>query len=314
MDDQTPIEVMIEGEDEPLELGDSDAPLALTAADVSMPFDANMVAALPKSARAALASEIQTLVEEDDAARADWLETAKQGLRLLGLKFEKVTSPWDGASSVVHPVLSAAVTSFQSRAVKNLFPASGPARAKIKGKTTPLKLNVASRAIADLNLLLTGTSDYRAELEKALFNCGLMGSGFIKTWWSPEHNRPLSFNVPPEHLVMSPDATDVTNALRVTHIMRKHAYEIRQLQVAGFYFDPTDEDDVTPEHDLMEATLGEGVMHVGPDPEEELAQRARRAVRELEASATRPDEVSEAKADISGIDTSKDSRHVLFEI
>lgn len=270
-----------------------------TAADLQIPFDANLVAYLSEGGRARLVGDVTTLVEADDSARSDWLNTAQHGVRLMGLKFEKVTEPWEGASSTFHPMLVSAVTGFQSRAIKNLFPASGPAKAKVKGLVTPQKMQVANRITVDLNNMLTATSDYRSELEKALFNCGLMGSGFIKSWWSPSHNRPLSFSVAPEHLILSPDATDVTNAARITHVMRKHAHEIRELEVAGFYYDPTAEET----GDISSSTTDSAGLAA--------------AIRDLTTAAPGQnpiDPVSEEKSDISGVDISKDERHRLYEV
>ena len=54
-----------------------------------------------------------------------------------------------------------------------------------------------ARVAAFLNDLLTGHVDYRNELEKALFNCGLTGSGFIKVFWSASAGRPLAWRALP---------------------------------------------------------------------------------------------------------------------
>jgi hypothetical protein len=81
-----------------------------------------------------------------------------------------------------------------------------------------------------MNGLMTKHRDYRNELEKALFVCGLSGSGFIKTTEDSLTGRPTSFAIPPEDIILSPDASDITTALRSTHVLRKHYYEIKQAQ------------------------------------------------------------------------------------
>ena len=64
------------------------------------------------------------------ASRKDWEDTYKNGLDLLGFKYERRTEPFRGASGVNHPVLAEAVTQFQAQAYKELLPANGPVRAQ----------------------------------------------------------------------------------------------------------------------------------------------------------------------------------------
>ena len=61
-------------------------------------------------------------------------ETYIKGLDQLGLKIEDRTLPWPGACGVFHPMLTEAVVRFQSQAVGEIFPASGPVNTKIFGK------------------------------------------------------------------------------------------------------------------------------------------------------------------------------------
>ena len=46
------------------------------------------------------------------SSRKDWEDTYKNGLDLLGFKYERRTEPFRGASGVNHPVLAEAVTQF----------------------------------------------------------------------------------------------------------------------------------------------------------------------------------------------------------
>ena len=66
-------------------------------------------------------------------SRADWEDTYRNGLDLLGFKYERRTEPFRGASGVNHPVLAEAVTQFQAQAYKELLPSDGPVRTQILG-------------------------------------------------------------------------------------------------------------------------------------------------------------------------------------
>ena len=78
-------------------------------------------------------------------SRGDWEDTYREGLELLGFKYEKRTQPFRGASGVNHPVLAEAVTQFQAQAYKELLPADGPVRAQILGDVTNEKQDQAHR-------------------------------------------------------------------------------------------------------------------------------------------------------------------------
>ena len=69
-------------------------------------------------------------------SRGEWEDSYREGLSLLGFKYEKRTQPFKGASGVNHPVLAEAVTQFQAQAYKELLPADGPVRTQIMGDAT----------------------------------------------------------------------------------------------------------------------------------------------------------------------------------
>lgn len=242
----------------------------------------NLAAVMDQSSRRALVSDVQAAVDSDDNARADWLEMYKRAIDLLGFKFEEVTEPWEGAASTTHPMLAEAVVSFQARSIKTLFPASGPVKAKILGPHTPFKLKAAARAVHELNNIMTKKRFFRTEMEKALFVCGLSGSGFVKTWRDELTNQPRTAAIPPEDLILSPDASDVTDAARVCHVLRRHSYEIKESQAQGVY--------------VGDVTLQE------------------RAPTDSGPSTPHTVDVNEAKDEISGMDSTQDQRHVLHEV
>ena len=74
---------------------------------------------------------------------------------MLGLKIEERTEPWSGACGVFSPVLTEAVVRFQSEAITELFPASGPVKTNIIGKRSREKEDAAQRVQADMNYQLT---------------------------------------------------------------------------------------------------------------------------------------------------------------
>jgi len=200
--------------------------------------DANLAEFIDEGDLRAMASELVADFNADRESRSDWARAYVKGLDLLGMKIEERQQPWAGASGVFHPVLTESVVRFQAQAMGELFPASGPVRAKIMGKLTPEKFDQAERVETELNYLLTEEmTEYRDELEQMLFKLPLAGSAFKKVYYDPITDRPCAVFVPSEDFVASYGATDLMTCSRYTHVMKKTKNEILQLQVNGFYKD-----------------------------------------------------------------------------
>jgi hypothetical protein len=208
----------------------------LTESIAGPDHDANLAEFIDEAVLQSMASELVGEFSSDRESRKDWARAYVKGLDLLGMKIEERSQPWQGASGVFHPVLTEAVVRFQAQAMGELFPASGPVRTKIMGKLTPEKTDQADRIQTEMNYLLTEEmTEYRDETEQMLFKLPLAGSAFKKVYYDPLEDRPVAMFVPAEDFVASYGASDLASCPRYTHIMKKTANEILELQVAGFY-------------------------------------------------------------------------------
>jgi len=189
--------------------------------------------------------ELQTMgsdmledIRGDLNSRKDWEDTYKEGLTLMGLKYEERTEPWNGACGVFHPMITEAVVRFQSETIMETFPAQGPVKTKIIGKDTRAKEEAAQRVKEDMNYELTERMvEFRGEHERMLWNLPAAGSAFKKVYYDVGVQRQMSIFVPAEDVIISYGASSLETAERVTHRMYKTKNEIRKLQVAGFYRD-----------------------------------------------------------------------------
>ena len=201
-------------------------------------FDANLAEFMDEGELAMLASELIADFDDDVASRKDWVEAYVKGLKLLGLKVEERTEPWNGACGVFHPMLTEAVVRFQSEAIVETFPAMGPVKTQIVGAIDKLKEEAAARVRDDMNYRLTEEmTEYRPEHEKLLWALPLAGSAFKKAYYDPTLGRQVAMFVPAEDMIVPYGASSLETAERVTHVMRKTKNEMRKLQVAGFYCD-----------------------------------------------------------------------------
>lgn len=201
-------------------------------------FDDNLAEEISEGILQTIASDLIGLIDADIAARKDWADTYVEGLKLLGLKYEETTEPWAGACGVYHPMLAEAVVKFQSEAIMETFPAMGPVKTKIIGKETQNKKEAASRVQEDMNYRLTEQmTEYRPEQEKLLWNLPLAGSAFKKVYFDPALGRQVAIFIPAEDLIVPYGASNLENAERITHQMRKTKNDVKKLQAAGFWRD-----------------------------------------------------------------------------
>jgi len=199
-------------------------------------FNENLAEVLDPSDLAGLASDLAGDIDNDIASRKDWEKMYKDGITLLGLKFEERTEPWDGACGVFHPMITEAVVRFQAETIMETFPASGPVRTSIIGKETPEIKAAASRVEADMNYQLTEKMpEYRSEHEKMLWNLPGAGSAFKKVYYDPSLERQVSVFIPAEDILIPYGTSDITVCHRITHRMRKNKNDLIKLMHAGFY-------------------------------------------------------------------------------
>ncbi|NDD53623.1 hypothetical protein EBZ39_07055 [bacterium] len=201
-------------------------------------FHANLAEEMDESALQSLAGDLAGDVSNDIASRKDWEDAYREGLTLLGLKYEERTEPWSGACGVFHPMITEAVVRFQSETIMETFPAKGPVKTQIVGKQTREKEEAAQRVEEDMNYQLTERmTEFRPEHERMLWSLPATGSAFKKVYFDPSLERQVSLFVPAEDIILPYGATELTTCQRVTHRMRKTKNDILKLQVAGFYRD-----------------------------------------------------------------------------
>lgn len=239
MNDEPEIEIEIE-DPESVTIGLDGMPLLRFEEDDEDDddFNANLAEEMDEGALQGLASDLASDIDNDISSRKDWETMYKDGITLLGLKFEERTEPWDGACGVFHPMITEAVVRFQSETIMETFPAAGPVKTKIVGRDTPEKKEAAVRVQEDMNYQLTEKmTEYRSEHEKLLWNLPSAGSAFKKVYYDPSLERQVAIFVPAEDIIIPYGTSELTTCHRLTHRMRKTKNELIKLMKAGFYRD-----------------------------------------------------------------------------
>ena len=193
---------------------------------------------MDESTLQSLGHEIINLADDDEQSRGDWRKTYSNGLKLLGLKYEQRTEPWENACGAFHPMLLESVIRFNAEAMSDLFPGAGPVKTQIIGAVTEAKERVAKRIQRDLNNMCRRViKGFREETDMMLFNLPLAGTTFRSWRFDEVHKRPAAHYILPEHLLMPYSAASLDSAERFTVILYKTSNWVKAKQATGFYRD-----------------------------------------------------------------------------
>jgi hypothetical protein len=202
-------------------------------------FYANLAETLPEGVMDEVAQEFLGLISKDKEARKKRDEQYEEGIRRTGLGDDAPGgAQFQGASRVVHPMLTEVCVDFSARAIKELFPADGPVKDFIVGDPTADKVAKADRKSQYMNWQLTQQMpEFRAELEQLLTQVPLGGAQYLKLSWDPNKKRPVPLFVGIDDIYLPYAATNFYSAERKTHVQYVTEIEYQQRVRSGMYRD-----------------------------------------------------------------------------
>jgi hypothetical protein len=186
-----------------------------------------------------IGQDVAKAVEEDEASRSDWMKNLDMGLDLTGIKLEEKNSPFKGACSAHHPLMLESAVKFQSKASAELLPANGPVEVKILGEHSTEREEHAIRVKKHMNYQVTEEmTEFYTDTEKLLLYVALIGSGFKKTYYDGQLERPVSEFVPADQFIVPNNASDLERAPRYTHKLYMTKNELNQQFANEFFVKP----------------------------------------------------------------------------
>ena len=207
-------------------------------------FYDNLAETMPEPDLKSLASKFLDLITKDKEARKKRDEQYEEGIRRTGLGDDAPGgAQFNGASKVVHPMMTEACIDFASRAIKELLPPQGPAKDLIEGEVTIKKIQKAKRKTSLMNWQLTVQSqEFRSELEQLLTQVPLGGAQYLKMSWDEARNRPNFLAVMIDDMYLPFAATNFYTAQRKTHVQYLTQLDYEMRVESGMYRDV----DLTP--------------------------------------------------------------------
>ena len=200
-------------------------------------FYSNLAEEMNNSDMMTISTQLLEFVERDKEARSLRDKQYEEGLRRTGLGDDAPGgADFQGASKVVHPMLTEACVDFSSRVIKELFPANGPVKEFIPGEVTQEKMEKAQRKQKFMNWQLTTQMvEFRPELEQMTTQIPLGGAQYMKTIWDEQRNRPRSIFVPIDDVYLPYSATSFYTAERKTHVQYLTRLEFEKRVATGMY-------------------------------------------------------------------------------
>ena len=200
-------------------------------------FYANLAEDMDNSDMMTISSQLLEFIERDKEARSLRDKQYEEGLRRTGLGDDAPGgADFQGASKVVHPMLTEACVDFSSRVIKEIFPSGGPVKEFIPGEVTQVKLEKAKRKQKFMNWQLTQQMvEFRPELEQLTTQIPLGGAQYMKMVWDEQRNRPMSIFVPIDDVYLPYSATSFYTAERKTHVQYLTRLEFEKRVGTGMY-------------------------------------------------------------------------------
>jgi hypothetical protein len=200
-------------------------------------FYANLAEDMDNSDMMTISSQLLEFIERDKEARSLRDKQYEEGLRRTGLGDDAPGgADFQGASKVVHPMLTEACVDFSSRVIKEIFPSGGPVKEFIPGEVTQSKREKAQRKQKFMNWQLTQQMvEFRPELEQLTTQIPLGGAQYMKMVWDEQRNRPMSIFVPIDDVYLPYSATSFYTAERKTHVQYLTRLEFEKRVGTGMY-------------------------------------------------------------------------------
>lgn len=182
-------------------------------------FYDNLVDSLPEDYLESLITDLQQAVDIDKQTRKKRDEQYAEGLRRTGAgKDAPGGADFEGASKAVHPMITKAAVDFGARAMKEIFPAQGPAKSFIPGTVTKDRVEKATRITRYFNWLTTiRMPEFRPGLEQTCTQSSVAGVQYMRFRWCGRLRRQSANVVYVDKLFLPFEAANLYSAERITY-------------------------------------------------------------------------------------------------
>lgn len=207
--------------------------------DVEEDFYANIIDDIEASALQDIGVELVKLIDYDKKSRENRDKQYEEAIKRTGLGKEAPGgAEFQGASRVVHPMLSKGSVDFGSRTIAELMPANGPVKDYIPGEPTAEQMGRAKRKVEFMNWqFVKQMPEFRPVLEQGLSQTPLGGSQYLGLRYDSRRRRAVPAFIPIDDVFLPYAADSFYTAERVTVVDHVTEMEFNLRVKEGIYRD-----------------------------------------------------------------------------
>ena len=200
---------------------------------------ANLAESMPDQELAAIAAELCEKIRRDEQSREKRVKQYEEGIRRTGLGDDAPGgAQFQGASKVVHPIITEACIDFSARIMKEMMPFDGPVKDKVLGEATDKKVQKAKRKTRFMNWQVTEQMpEFRSELEQMETQVPLGGSQYFTLYYDRQLKRPVPEFVPVDDILLPFATSNFYSAQRKTRVLHLTQLEFERRIESGVYRD-----------------------------------------------------------------------------
>lgn len=203
----------------------------------------NLVERLSKEDLAKIGNSVWEGYQRDLMSRVAWERRMESAMNLaMQVQVDK-NFPWPNCSNVVFPLVTIATLQFSSRSYSNIIQGTDVVRYRVIGEDNTGELQKRADRISkhmSWQCLEEDTS-WEEQHDRLLVNLGIVGTNFIKTYFSSSLGHPVSELVLARDLVVNYWAKSVETAARKTQVIPFYRNEIYERVKNGTFRDVLNE-------------------------------------------------------------------------
>lgn len=190
---------------------------------------------------------LKTQIEEEFDARSQWYDKLIEGLEAQGLNTPKEAYNDTNDLPTVNPTFLQTILSLTAEFSDDLFKPNNVVAAEIKNKTaindnpettkqTEIFERIAEMAQEDINhKIMFEWDDLKQQVQRGMRSSFLTGSAFFKVYFDEFFRRPVVRFIPPENILIPPEAPSISTAERITHVFELSKAQVEAYKRAGYF-------------------------------------------------------------------------------
>lgn len=177
--------------------------------------------------------------QRDQSSRAKWMKRMEAAMDLAMQIQNPKEFPWPGCSNVIFPLVTIAALQFSARSYSNLIQGNNIVQYRTMGDDPGGALaKIAKRISIHMSWqVLEEDKSWEEEHDRLLINLGVVGTTFIKSFFSAKLGYNLNQMVMARDLVIDYWAKSVDEAARKTHIIPLYRNDIYERAMQGTFVD-----------------------------------------------------------------------------